>query len=127
VKKMTQGNVGQKLHMKFVAGGLTTFVVGIVMTAILWWFFGGFGFWELPGVMILFLGVAEILYEVYVANTQKRTSLLRGGLFLVFIGLAGYLSFAGYFVYGTFQMLSVIVTVVGIVFLVAGFFSAHKT
>jgi hypothetical protein len=76
---------------------------------------------------ILFIGVAEILFKTYVASVRRKSSLLRAGLFLAFIGLASYLSFSGYFVYGTFQLLSLISTGLGIMLFLAGHFSAKKT
>jgi hypothetical protein len=127
VTKMKQANIGPKLSLRLVASGLAIFVVGLVLTVILWWFFGGFGFWELPGVTVLFIGVAEILYKTYVASIHRKGLLLRMGLILAFIGLAGYVSFANYYVYGTFQLFSVIAAVFGIVLLMAGSFLAHKT
>ncbi|MGA2309180.1 MAG: hypothetical protein ABSG57_06500 [Candidatus Bathyarchaeia archaeon] len=124
--RMTTGNVGRKRKMSGIISGLTTIVVGIIITAVLWWLLGGFGFWELPGVAILFIGIGEVLYKIYVAGTDKRTPLLRGGILLMFIGLAGYVSFEGYFLFGTFQILSLIATVIGLVLLLAGFVSASK-
>jgi hypothetical protein len=124
---MNKENVGQKMSLKVLSIGLTTFVCGIVLTVFLWWFFGGFGFWEWPGLAIMFVGVAEIFYRIYVVSLHRKGSLLRAGLFLAFIGLASYLNFSGYFVYGTLQLLSVIVAVFGIVLLLAGSFLAHKT
>lgn len=106
--------------------GLTIIIVGIIITAFSWWLLGGFGFWELPGVAILFVGFGEVLYSIFVAGTDKRAPLLRGGILLMFIGLAGYVSFEGYFLFGTFQILSLIATVIGLVLLLAGFVSASK-
>lgn len=112
--------------MSGVISGLTTIIVGIIVTAFLWWLLGGFGFWELPGVAMLFVGIGEVLYKMYVTGTDRRTPLLRGGLLLIFIGLAGYVSFEGYFLFGTFQILSLLATVIGLVLLLAGFVSAYK-
>jgi hypothetical protein len=124
---MKNENVSQKMSLKIISSGLTAFVVGIVLTVSLWWFFGGFGFWEWPGLAIMFIGVAEILYKTYVASLHRKGTMLRAGLFLAFIGLASYLNFSGYFVYGTLQLLSTITTVFGIVLLIAGSFLTHKT
>jgi hypothetical protein len=103
-----------------VMSGLATTVTGIIVTAFLWWFLGGFSFLGLPGLAILFVGIAEILHTVYLTTTEKKSSMLHAGLLVLFLGAAGYLSLASHVMLGTLQILSLVGIVIGIVLLIAG-------
>ena len=102
-------------------------ITGMAVIAFLWWFLGGFGFWQLPGLAILMAGIAEILYILYKINTGHKSTLVQVGLPLLFIGIACYLSFAGHVLLGTLQIMSLILIVIGLVLLPIGIISSRKT
>ncbi len=104
-----------------------TIITGIIITAFLWWFFGGLWFGELPGLAILFIGVAEVFYIIYGAITDKRSTMLHVGLLALFIGVASYLSFASHVMLGTLQIASLAAMVIGIILLAIGIISTHRT
>jgi hypothetical protein len=110
----------QKMKTNHVMSGLAITITGIIVTAFLWWFLRGFSFLGLPGFAILFIGIAELLHTIYLTTTEKTSTLLRAGLLTLFIGVAGYLSFASHVMLGTLQITSLAVIVIGIVLLVAG-------
>jgi len=120
-------NTWEKMKKNHAIGRFAIIITGIIITAFLWWFFGGFWFGELPGVAILFIGVAEILYVTYAAITDKKSTLLHVGLLVLFIGVAGYLSFASHVMLGILQIASLAVMVIGIILLAIGTISARKT
>lgn len=103
-----------------IVGVLAVVVAGIILTAFLWWFFGGFGFWTLPGILLLFVGVAETLSRAYIAVADKKSTTLRMGLVVLFVGLAGYITFAGHVLLGILQMLSIAIAVIGILVFIIG-------
>ena len=94
---------------------------GAILTTVLWWLFGGIGFWSLPGLIVLFIGFAEIINKVLVAKD------LRVGLIVLFVGLASYLSFGMHVVLGVLQLLSIAVIALGLIILAKEFISAPKT
>jgi hypothetical protein len=120
-------NIWQKMKTNHAMAGFATIITGIIITVFLWWFFGGFWFGELPGLAILLIGVAEIFYIIYGAITDKKSTLLHVGLLVLFIGVAGYLSFASHVMLGILQIASLAVMVIGIILLAIGTISARKT
>jgi len=120
-------NIWQKMKTNHAMSRFATIIIGVIITVFLWWFFGGFWFGELPGLAILFIGVAEIFYIIYGAITDKKSTLLHVGLLVLFIGVAGYLSFASHVMLGTLQIASLAVMVIGIILLAIGTISAPKT
>ena len=116
----------QKMKSHHAMGGFATVITGIIITAFLWWFFGGLWFGQLPGLAILLIGVAEILYTVYGATTDKKSTTLHAGLLVVFIGFAGYLSLSGHVMLGTLQIASLAIIVVGVILLAIGAISARR-
>lgn len=123
---MTAENAQERLKKNLPIAGFAIIIIGVVLTMFLWWFFGGFGFWALPGLALLFIGVSESAYKLYAANTNRKAPMLRGGLVLLFIGAACYFSFASYVVFAMFQMISMILAVIGLLLLVAGLARARK-
>lgn len=107
--------------------GFATIITGVIITAFLWYFFSGYWFGELPGLAVLFIGVAEIFYITYEAITDKKSPLLHVGLLVLFIGVAGYLSFAGHVMLATLQITSLVVIVFGIILLAIGLISRRRT
>jgi hypothetical protein len=126
MRKMAK-NSWQEMKMNHAIRGFATAVTGIIMTAFLWWLFSGFGFWELPGLLILFIGVAEIFYVIYRTGTAKKSTWIHMGLLVLFIGVSGYISLAGHVMLGTLQMISLVVMVIGILLLAIGLISHPKT
>ena len=120
-------NTWQEMKMNHAIRGFAVVVTGIIMTAFLLWFFGGFGFWELPGLAILFIGVAEIFYTIYMAYVGKKSTWIHMGLLVLFIGISIYGSLAGHVMLGTLQMISLVVMVIGILLLIVGIVSHPKT
>jgi hypothetical protein len=119
-------SIWQKMKTNHAMSGIATLTTGIIITAFLWWFFGGLWFGELPGLAILFIGVAEVFYTVYLAFTDQKSTLLHVGLLVFFIGVAGYLSFISHVMLGTLQLTFLAIIVIGLVLLVYGAFSARK-
>ena len=107
-------------------GGFAVIITGIVMIVFLWWFLGGFGFWQLPGLAILMAGIGEILYILYKISAGRKSTLVHIGLPLLFVGIAFYLSFAGHVLLGTLQILSLVPIVTGIVLVPIGVISGRK-
>ena len=107
--------------------GFATIITGIIITVFLWWFFNGFGFWALPGIGILFIGVAETFYTIYGSTRGEKSTWIHAGLLILFVGVAGYISFASHVMLGTLQIFSLIVTVIGLMLLAVGIFSRSKT
>ena len=120
-------NIWEKMKTNHAISGFIAIVTGIIITIFLWWFFGGFWFGELPGLAILFIGIAEILYIIYGAITDKKSSLLHAGFLILFISVAGYISFAGHVLLGTLQIISIITMVIGILLLIIGIISTLRT
>jgi hypothetical protein len=120
-------DIWHKMKMNHAIGGFAAIITGIIITVFLWWFFGEFWFGELPGLAILFVGLGEILYAIYGAMTDKKSTLLHTGLLTSLIGVAGYLSFAGHVMLGTLQIASLVLVVIGIILLVIGIISASRT
>jgi hypothetical protein len=106
--------------------GLTVIITGIVVTVFLWWFLGGFGFWTLPGLTILMVGIAEVLYILYTISMNRKSALLHVGFPLLFLGIGFYMSFAGHVILGTLQILSLALLVVGMLLSAIGAFSSRK-
>ena len=120
-------NIWEKMKTNHAIGGFITIITGIIITIFLWWFFGGFWFGELPGLAILFIGIAEISYIIYGAITDKKSLLLHAGFLILFIGIAGYISFAGHVLLGILQIVSIIAMVIGILLLIIGIISTLRT
>lgn len=119
-------NVWQEMKSSHAIRWFAVIIAGMGAVVFLWWFIGGFGFWQLPGLAILLAGIAEILYILYKISTGRRSTLVHVGLPLLFIGIACYLSFAGHVLLGTLQILSLVLIVIGIVLLPIGIISSRK-
>jgi hypothetical protein len=117
-------NIWQDMKMNHAIRGFTVIVVGIIITIFLWWFFSGFGFWQVPGMAILFIGLAEILYTAYGSVAKKKSGLLHAGLLLFLVGVAGYLSLMSHVMLATLLVVSLAILVVGLVLVAIGFFRA---
>jgi len=113
-------DIWQEMKMNHLIRGSAILVTGIIVTAFLWWFFSGFGFWELPGMAILFVGVAEILYTAYGSITEKRSKWIHAALLVSFIGVAGYLSFASHVMLATLMITFLAILVVGVILFAIG-------
>jgi hypothetical protein len=119
-------DVWQEMKSSHSIRWFAVIITGMVVIVFLWWFFGGFGFWQLPGLAILMAGIAEILYILYKISTGRKSTLVHVGLPLLFIGIACYLSFAGHVLLGTLQIMSLVLIVIGIVLLPIGVISSRK-
>lgn len=116
----------QRMKMNHAVRGFTAIATGIVVTIFLWWFFGGFGFWAFPGLAILFVGIGEIFFVVYMVSTGKKSGLTHSGLLTLFVGVSLYLSLAGHVMLGALQMISLVVMGIGILLSVVGAFLRPK-
>jgi len=116
----------QKMKATDAISGLVTIIAGAIITGFLWWFFGSFGFWELPGLLILLVGIAEVLYKVFIAQTNQRSARLHGGLIIMFIGFASYLSFSAHIMLGVYQIISLAIIAIGIISTAIGMMTARK-
>jgi hypothetical protein len=124
--KSMASSLWQKMKANHAMGGLAAIITGVVVIVFLWWLLGGFWFGQLPGVAIVLAGVAEILHAVLGALTDKRSKLLHAGLLVLFLGVAGYVSFASHVMLGTLQLLSLVVLVIGAVLIAIGAISTRK-
>jgi len=120
-------SAGQKMKLREITGGFAVFILGVVVTIFLWWFFGGLGFWSLPGFALMLAGLGEILYKVYSIRISERSSALHGGMLTFFIGIAMYFSFASHVMLGMLQIISLAVMVMGIIAVAVGMLFRHKT
>ncbi|MFW9788717.1 MAG: hypothetical protein ACFFE2_14885 [Candidatus Thorarchaeota archaeon] len=98
-----------------IVGQLEIMVFGIVVTLFSWWLFGGFGYWLWPGLVIVFIGLSELITK------QIGIMELRVGMLVTLFGLASYLSFSVHVLMGGYQILSMVVLVIGILLLIRGF------
>jgi len=119
-------NTWQEMKMNHVISGFAVTLTGMIVTAFLWWFFGGFGFWALPGLAILLIGVAELCYIVFKAITGNKSTVLHTGLLVLFVGAAGYLSLASHVMLGVLQIVALVLMVIGIVLFAIGITRASK-
>jgi hypothetical protein len=113
-------NTWQDMKMNHAIRGLTTLVTGVIATVFLWWFFNGFGFWTLPGVTILLIGLAEILYTAYGSITEKKSIWIHAGLLLSFVGVAGYISFVSHVMLAIFLIVFSAAMVIGLILCIIG-------
>lgn len=109
-----------------MASGLTVLVIGAILSVFLWWFFGGIGFWMLPGFAAIFIGIGEILYKALLRNASERSTTLRAGIMTFFAGIALYVSVATQVMLAYMQVISLIVIALGIVGAAAGMFLRRK-
>ncbi len=123
---VTEGNKTQSVKSTRVVGELEIIVFGIVVILFCWWLFGGFGYWQLPGLVILFIGLSELINKTLAPKVGKTSTSLRVGLLATFIGLAAYLSFAMYVIFGILQMISAAIIVIGLILLIKGIISGRK-
>jgi hypothetical protein len=117
-------NIWQDMKVNHAIRGFATLVTGIIITLVLWWFFSGFSFLTLPGVAILFIGVAEILYSVYGSLTDKKSRWVHAGLLLSLIGVAGYLSLASHVMLAILMIASLAMLVIGLISFAIGIIRA---
>ena len=115
-----------KIEHSGIARGLTIFIAGVILSVFLWWFFGGIGFWVLPGFAIFFIGIGEILYKLFLRNVGGRPGTLRAGVMTFFIGIALYASVATQILLAYMQMISLIVIALGIIITAVGMFLRKK-
>ena len=119
-------NNWQEMKMNHAIRGFAVAVTGTIVTVFLLWFFGGFGFWELPGLAILFVGIAEILYTVYAVYVGKKSTWTHLGLLVLFLGISIYAGLASHVMLGTLQIISFAVMVIGVLLLAIGIVSHPK-
>lgn len=120
---MTEESTMQSVKNAGIVGELEIIVFGVVVMLFSAWLFGGFGYWQLPGLVILFIGLSELINKFYKTKTDRAD--LRVGLLVTFIGLAGYLSFVLHVVFGGPQIISVAIIVLGLLLLVKGILAAR--
>ncbi len=107
-------------------GALVLLVVGIVCTLLLSLYFGGFGYWDFPGLLILAVAFGLILSKAFSLDRRGSRGVWLTGIYFVLIGLAGFLSFVGPILFGLLQMLSLLIVVVGIILIVVALFRPAK-
>ena len=108
------------------ASAITAIIVGFVVTLILFFFFAGFGFWALPGMLIIFAGIAVGLNTLLSASVPNPNSTLRSGLLVLFLGLGAFLSFMPHVLLGTFQIMTLVLTVIGVIATASGLYKGYK-
>jgi hypothetical protein len=101
-------------------------VLGAIVTFLLSWYFGGFGYWNIPGMIILFAGAAVLIYGLSSPALKTPNPFYRGGLFVILIGLALLVSFLPHLLLGTYQIISLILTVIGIPITAYGLYKGVK-
>lgn len=108
------------------ASAITVIIVGFIVTLILFFFFAGFGFWALPGMLIIFAGIAVGLNTLLSTSLQNPNSTLKSGLMVLFLGLGAFLSFMPHVLLGTFQIMTLAVTVIGVIVTASGLYKGYK-
>ncbi|NLT16850.1 MAG: hypothetical protein GXY11_04410 [Clostridiales bacterium] len=90
---------------------------GVALALLTCLFFGGFGYWALPGLAVLSQGIAGLLIPVLKSKTARP----KWGVRIFCIGVAGIVSFAPHVMLGIMQVVSVLAAVAGaVLFLTAG-------
>ena len=115
------------MKMNHAVRGFAIAVTGIIVAVFLVWFFGGFSFWVLPGLAILFVGIGEILYTIYAVYVGKKSTWTHAGLLVLFAGISVYVSLASHVMLGTLQIISFAVMLIGVLLLVVGIVSHPKS
>lgn len=105
---------------------ITVIIVGFIVTLILFFFFAGFGFWALPGMLIIFAGIAVGLNTLLSASVPNPNSTLKSGLMVLFLGLGAFLSFMPHVLLGTFQIMTLALTIIGVIVTVSGLYKGYK-
>lgn len=107
-------------------GSIFLIVLGAIVTVVVAWFFEGLGFWSIFGLIILFAGISNIIYGLFSEKLPKPNSTLRAGLLVLFIGLACLISFLPHVLLGTFQIMTFIVVVIGVIITSSGLYQGMK-
>ncbi|MHA1410912.1 MAG: hypothetical protein ACTSQY_11505 [Candidatus Odinarchaeia archaeon] len=102
-------------------------IIGACLIIVLSWFFGGFGYWNIPGMIVLFSGFALLIYVLTIPALKNTNPYYKGGLFILLIGAALFLSFIPHILLGTYQIISLVIIVLGILVTVYGLYKALKT
>jgi len=123
---MTSAVTSQRTKDSRITNRLAVLVVGVILSVFLWWFFGGLGFWVLPGFAVIFISIGEILYKALLRNVSERSATLRAGIMTFFVGVALYVSVATQVMLAYIQMISLIVIALGVIGAAAGMFLRSK-
>jgi hypothetical protein len=123
---MTSAVTSQRTKDSGITNRLAVLVVGVILSVFLWWFFGGLGFWVLPGFAVIFISIGEILYKALLRNVSERSATLRAGIMTFFVGVALYVSVATQVMLAYIQMISLIVIALGVIGAAAGMFLRSK-
>ncbi|WEU40146.1 MAG: hypothetical protein OdinLCB4_006655 [Candidatus Odinarchaeum yellowstonii] len=107
-------------------GSIMLIIIGAIVTVIVSLFFGGLGFWNIFGFVMIFAGIANIIYALISEKLPNPNSTLRGGLLILFIGLACLISFLPHILLGTLQIMTLILTLIGVGVTVIGVYQGFK-
>ena len=97
--------------------------IGVILLLSLCAFFGGYGFWTLPGWLVVSAGVAGAANLACAGLDRGQPVLLRRGIAVFLVGTSCWLSFAPHVMLGILQGISALLTVLGIIMGLAGYFS----
>jgi hypothetical protein len=111
---------------KFVKGIVTT-IIGLFITIFFLWFFYGPSILVLPGLAVLFVGVANILHTAYTTNTGVAVRNLQAGLITTLIGLAAVLSLLWHPQFYFWLIPSTVIEIVGLMIIVRSLYGKTPT
>lgn len=107
-------------------GSIMLIIIGVIVTVIVSLFFGGLGFWNVFGFVMIFAGFANIIFGLISEKLPNPNSTLRGGLLIFFIGLACLISFLPHILLGTIQIMTLILTLIGLGVTIIGVYQGLK-
>jgi hypothetical protein len=105
----------QKMNLRTNAVEIAVIVIGFIITVFLWWIFASPGIWLLPGLAILFLGIAFITYDIYTVSTKRTVRRLRGSLATLFLGIALVLAIMWHPVLYIWMIPAILVLLIGVI------------
>lgn len=100
-------------------------VVGAVLTVLLALFFGGFGFWTIPGLAILAVGAAGLISGLLCARAA-RPALMSVGVYILLVGLGCLTGTLPHIMLGVAQYGSGLVMLAGLILTLIGLFLKRK-
>lgn len=92
---------------------LVLIIAGAALGILLCLFFGGFGWWALPGLIAALIGAAGLVSE-------DLSCAKKAGCYIAAVGLAVLAAAAPYVMMGVVQVIGAVIAAVGIVIAMAG-------
>ncbi|MHA1835874.1 MAG: hypothetical protein ACTSYQ_02960 [Candidatus Odinarchaeia archaeon] len=102
-------------------------IIGAIITALLSWYYGGFGYWDIPGIIVISIGFGVLIYNFSEPMLKTPNSFYRGGLFIFLIGLAFFIPLIPHILLGTYQIMSFALILIGITITLYGIYKGIKT